>query len=82
MAGNTDNSLREPEPLREKFVVPIKCKCGQVGSLTWEEKTQISPKGPEAMLISVSNGFYERIQKKNWNKTEIVCAVCEAVVPI
>jgi hypothetical protein len=77
-----DFSNSQPSPVpRERFAVPIKCKCGQVGSATWEENAQISPKGPQLMLLGVSDGFYERLQKKNWSGSEIVCAVCEAVIP-
>jgi hypothetical protein len=82
MNVDLSTSAHEPQPLREKFVVPIKCRCGQIGSTTWEENAQLSPKAPQAILISVSNGFYERIQKKNWTRSEIVCAVCEIVVPV
>jgi hypothetical protein len=76
------NLKPEPSQGREKFAVQIKCKCGQVGSATWEENAQLSPRGPMAVLLSVSSGFYMRVTKKHIGKTEIVCAVCDAVAPI
>jgi hypothetical protein len=69
-------------PTRPHFVVRVICKCGQVGSATWEENGQITPQGPRPMLVGISSGFYERVRKKDIGQTEVVCAVCEAVVPI
>jgi hypothetical protein len=81
MAGDPAKSVQVPARNRDKFAVPITCsKCGQVGSATWEENSYVSPKGPQALLRGVSNGFYERLQKTNYSRSAIVCAVCETVV--
>lgn len=75
--GNLDQELNQR---REKFLVPIRCECGQVGSAIWEENTNLSPKGPRPVLVEVSSGFYFRVMKKDICRTEIVCAICEGVV--
>jgi hypothetical protein len=81
MAGDAVKSLKELARKREKFAVPIKCcKCDQVGSATWAENAGVSSVGPQAKLLGVSNGFYGRLQKKNYSRSEIVCAVCETIV--
>ena len=46
-------------PKREKFSVRVECKCGQVGHATWEENAEVTPQGPQAVLLSVSSGFYD-----------------------
>jgi len=71
----------EADQTREKFVAAIKCKCGQTGSVAWEENTMPSPKGSKPALLSVSGGFYIRLLKKDIGRTEIICAMCESVVP-
>jgi len=81
MIFDFNNPSKNPDEAREKFAVPIKCKCGQVGSATWEESAQLNPKGARPVLLDVSSGFYLRLRKKDIGKTEIVCAVCESVVP-
>jgi hypothetical protein len=77
-----NNPSKKPDEGREKFPVPIKCKCGQVGSAIWEESAQPNPKGPRPVLLEVSSGFYLRLRKRDIGTTEIMCAVCESVVPV
>jgi hypothetical protein len=79
--SSSETNLYHPLRDREKFAAPIKCRCGQVGSSIWEEKACERPHWSKSMLVGVSNGFYTRIQSKNFDRTEIVCAVCDSVVP-
>lgn len=65
---------------REKEVAAIKCQCGQVGAATLEGNIDQTPQSQKSVLIDVSSGFYIRMQKKNFGKTEIACALCERVV--
>jgi hypothetical protein len=77
----TTMPLRAPDTRREKFTVPIRCACGQVGSTLWEENAVASPQGPQAIRLAVSAGFYERAPENSAVPADIICAVCEAVVP-
>jgi hypothetical protein len=82
MTSDSDNTAREPEQRREKLAVKIKCpKCGQIGSATWEENAEMSPKGPMSQLLSVSSGFYQRAVKTDRGAIETACDACETVVP-
>jgi hypothetical protein len=74
---SSQSSALQSFPAPEKFAAPIKCQCGQVGSAVWED---VSVHSSRRTLQDVSSGFYMRMQKKNLSRTEIVCAVCEAVV--
>ena len=65
---------REP---RKKFVVPIKCQCGQVGSAMWEENAKPSPAGLQPVLLEVSLGFHFRVQKDGRVAPQIICAACQ-----
>ena len=69
------------KPVRKKFVAPIKCGCGQVGSAFWEGAARLVPKAPLPVLLEVSSGFYFRLRKKDIARTEIVCGLCESIVP-
>lgn len=70
----------EGKPERDQFTVVVKCPgCGQTGNSTWEENHSTNPKGPEACLISVADGFYERVGKKHPYDIELVCKKCETV---
>ncbi len=72
---------RSQQKDREKFVVPIKCACGQVGAAFWEEKLHRSPEGPmPVLLLEVSSGFYLLDRTKGADRAEIMCAACESVV--
>jgi hypothetical protein len=65
--------------LRDRFAVPIKCAgCGQVGSVTWEEKR--TPKCGAigaSKLISVSNGFHTG-DANSYGAPSIICDHCGA----
>jgi hypothetical protein len=78
--SSESNSNQQSVENREKFVVPMKCQCGQVGTAIWEESAELSPQGPKALLVEVSSGFYIRVQKKNIGKSEVACAICESIV--
>ena len=81
MSMGSTNQHVEREVRRTKFAVPIRCGgCGQVGSAMWEENEKISPLGPRAVLLEVSSGFYLRVTKKDFGRSEIVCSVCESIV--
>jgi hypothetical protein len=78
----SDSNSSRPFERREKFAIKIRCPtCSQIGSATWEENAEMSERGPNAVLLGVSSGFYLRVQKKNWSKSEVACAVCESTVP-
>jgi hypothetical protein len=47
----------------------------------WEENSAVSPAGPQPYLVSLSDGFYERIKKKDRKSIELVCARCGATQP-
>jgi hypothetical protein len=67
---------------RDQITVAIKCpKCGQRGETVWEENHFVSPKGPQSCLLSLSDGFYERISNRSPYQIELVCHRCEAVRP-
>lgn len=66
---------------RDQFTIPIICKCGQTGLAVWEENACISPAGPQTYLVSLSDGFYERINKSDTRTIELVCHRCGATQP-
>jgi hypothetical protein len=67
---------------REQFTTPIRCPaCGQEGSETWEENSQVGPRGPEGQFIRRSDGFFERLANKAPYGIEVVCHCCGAVLP-
>ena len=66
---------------RDQFTIPLKCKCGQTGFALWEENSEVSPAGPETYLVRLSDGFYERINKKDQQSIELVCGRCGAKQP-
>jgi hypothetical protein len=66
---------------RDQFTVPLKCKCGQTGNAVWEENSTITPAGSQPYLVSLSDGFYERIKKKDARSIELVCHKCGAAQP-
>ncbi len=64
------------------FSTPIKCpKCKATGSATWDGPLEPALNRPRFMLMSVSDGFYERAKKQNRSLTEIVCGTCGTIVP-
>jgi hypothetical protein len=75
MSFSSDN----PPPVRFQFTVPLKCHCGQNGSMVWEENKDINPEGTQPVLISISGRFYERVSKRDRASIEVVCQRCEAV---
>jgi hypothetical protein len=72
-------SSGSPPPVRFQFTVPLKCKCGQSGTMVWEENKDISPAGAQPVLISISDRFYERVNKRDRISIEVVCHKCESV---
>ena len=80
MSIDSDRLDRGSLPKREKFTIHLKCSCGQAGTATWEEYMTPNPQGPMPVLLGVSSGFYERVQKKDIGQIEIVCAICEKVI--
>ena len=68
---------------REQFAVPIKCpKCGQVGSISWEEEAGADRRqGSMRKLILVSSGFHQRPGHNNSGDATIVCDRCGQVQP-
>ena len=67
---------------RDQITVAIQCpRCGQKGETVWEENHAISSEGPQTSLVSLSSGFYERINKRSPYQIELVCHRCETVQP-
>ena len=69
-----------PAENRKNFTLLIKCRCGQRGSATWEEKPHPGPQGRMPAPHGVSAGFYVRVRKNDISASEIACAACNAVV--
>jgi hypothetical protein len=72
----------EDRPPNVPYTINFKChKCGQEGFAVWEE--YCSPGKPQGRtsLVSVSDGFYERLNKRGSALIELVCNRCEAVQP-
>jgi DNA-directed RNA polymerase subunit M/transcription elongation factor TFIIS len=58
------------------FTTMFSCpKCKQRGASLWETV------GGEPSLILLSDGFYERVQKKRRSQFEIVCHKCGNILP-
>lgn len=70
-------NFRDLGPHCVLVALPIKCVCGQVGTAVWEENAGYNIRGPEAVFISVSSGFYKRDSVRTLTRVEIVCCVCE-----
>jgi hypothetical protein len=81
MSNRPSRPGEKPVLNRKRFVAPIKCACGQAGSAFWEENDLPNPRGPMPVLLEVSSGFYFRLRKKNIARTEIICGLCESIVP-
>lgn len=64
----------EPKRFSETFQKPLKCRCGQQGIAI------ILQRGPSSDVLTISDGFFMRVQTKDLLKTEIACAVCELTV--
>jgi hypothetical protein len=47
--------------------------------MVWEENKDISPAGAQPVLISISDRFYERVNKRDRISIEVVCHKCESV---
>ena len=67
-------SLHPPEP--SQFSANIICpKCSTRGVIVWEKN------GAERTLVSLPNGFYERLAKKAPFPIELVCSGCDTAQP-
>ena len=67
---------------RSQFRVELACRrCGQTGVSVWEENAAVGTDGPQPILVSLSDGFYERLARKSPHAIELVCHRCEAVQP-
>ena len=66
---------------RDQFTILLKCGCGQTGTAVWEENSTVTPAGPETYLVSLTDGFYERIRKSDRRSIELVCQNCGTVMP-
>jgi hypothetical protein len=65
---------------RVRIKVELRCpKCKQIGSAIWEENSAPSPNGPEPVLFSVSDGFYQRMTN-NHRDLQTRCVKCDAIV--
>lgn len=65
---------------RDQFTVPLKCVCGQTGIAVWEDASTGMPSS-QPYLVTLTDGFYERIMKKDRRSIELVCHNCGAVMP-
>jgi len=58
-------------PEGPQFSVNITCpKCRAIGVVVWEKD------GAHRSLVSLSNGFYERMSEKDPYPIELVCREC------
>jgi len=55
------------QPYRANIFCPV---CGAVGVVAWEKE------GDKRIVVSLSNGFYQRASKKDRSQTELVCTEC------
>ena len=71
---------QDGEP-RARFPAEIKCgKCGQDGIAIWEEAVRPNPGGLKPLLISLPDGFYNRIRRHHASPPDIVCGQCGSIV--
>ena len=50
-------------------------KCGNLGTVTWDEVATL--RGRERELAGISGNFYERLCKRDPYPIELVCNTCE-----
>jgi hypothetical protein len=50
-------------------------KCGAVGVVAWEKE------GDKRAVVSLSNGFYQRVSNKDRSQMELVCTDCGGALP-
>jgi hypothetical protein len=66
-------------PQRSQFVVEITChRCAESGSSVWENGDP-GDGAPPPSLVSLPDGFYERMTRKRPHEIEVVCHRCGTV---
>ena len=70
-----------PEALRrDQFHANLACgRCGATGHAVWEENSDVVPEGPMGQLITLSEGFFQRVRKNHQGQPEIACVKCGMV---
>ncbi len=66
--------------IRQQFVAPVNCGCGQHGTAIWEENIAPTPRGRQPLLVEVSSGFYIRLARRGGARSEIACGLCDKIV--
>lgn len=66
--------------LRDQFNTRLECgHCGASGHAVWEENSSINPEGPMGRLITLSDGFFQRMPRNHQGQPEIACSRCGQV---
>jgi hypothetical protein len=67
---------------RDHFILPLSCpRCGAKGSVTWEENSFASPKGPQRRLLKLEGGFHTETGGTGSGDPPIVCDGCGQIQP-
>jgi hypothetical protein len=65
---------------RDQFHANLACgRCGATGHAVWEENSDVVPEGPMGQLITLSEGFFQRVPKNHQGQPEIACVKCGMV---
>jgi hypothetical protein len=54
----------------------VHCACGQTGQAVWEETPGREQLGPASIPVTVSDGFWIQVSKKQHGSNRIVCGLC------
>lgn len=62
---------------RDQFHANLACgRCGATGHAVWEENSEIAPEDSMGQLITLSDGFFQRVPKNHQSQPEIACVKC------
>lgn len=65
---------------RDQFRTKLACgRCGAKGDAVWEESSDITGQSSIGDLVSLSDGFIQRMRKNHQGQPEIACAKCGQV---
>ena len=65
---------------RDQFHTNLACgRCGATGHAVWEDNSDITADGPMGRLITLSEGFFQRMRKNHQGQPEIACVTCGMV---
>lgn len=65
---------------RDQFHANLACgRCGATGHAVWEENSAVTSESPMGRLITLSEGFFQRMRKTHQRQPEIACVKCGIV---